>query len=512
VELGLGLLGVIAGGAGSVLLFWLAGGFKRVECEQTERKADCLFAVTALVITLLFWAIAMMRNGIFSPGQRLAFGWLIGGIAGTVSILLSGRLNAALQDAPIRLKRLASLSCAFWGLFAVSLSYILFYSDPFYALMGTAIGAAMAAILHMGMRSSATTARVDIWALFTITLAAAIIFSVRHFDEIQFRDWWSVPILVATTVLLASYVATELSSIMAPNEKTGRSYLLNLFIAAIFIAGLAAVYSLKIVHSWQLFIVVVIGLGVAGLIAWLAAFVQNAETKKQATAVCAVLVVAFVTAAFKVWAGLGIAIGLIAVWSVMLPAAAESDAKDGTFRQIRNMLAMSLCLGLAILFFRLFIGLHAFDLRHTGLHIHYMFISAILGALLPFVLPQKTVSALDLRSGYFHNLLWGLIIVIIPLAMFVFWQLKAVLGLSLGLILAIVFVAIMYRSDQDDSLRVGFFALGSQLVASQFLISYGDMEMSRALRIYWLAGLLVAVSLWLLISGLRSGLSTGTEE
>lgn len=509
METGLGWLGVATGIIGCPAIFGLVGGYKR---GSGERKIDWLCAGAAFVITIIFWAIGMQTRALLSLGEGLAFGWLIGGLTGTAVILLSARLISAAMKSSLREKRLATLFYGFAALFAVSLVFCLFTEDLVNSMMGVAIASIMVGILQLGLRDSSSPISLDTWALFSITLAAAVIFSARHFDDILFSLRWSMPILVALTALLADYAAIELSSLGSLRQKPGKSYCITVLISATLIAALAAVYSWKVFNTWQLLSVVAVGLGIAGIVVWLAASVHNLNSSRQAFAVCAILMVAFVASAFKLWAGLGVAMGLIAAWAVVLPVSRESEQNDNGLRRIGCMLQIMLCFAVSILLYRLFVTEYtSLGLKSTGLHTHYIFIAATVGAVLPFLYIQPAS-----RPGRCSRFCWtftfGISAAVSPLAIYILWQINAVLGLSFGVTMAIIFGAIVSQSQEHIPLKVGFFALGAQLIAIQFVKPLLDIDLSRAVRIWALVGLVVILTIYFALYGMRSEMSGRTEE
>jgi hypothetical protein len=516
VSVGLGWLGVGVGAVGCVALYLMAGGSARPSGQEdvgSDRKSAWLCAAATLALTIIAWAIAMQRREPYSTGQGLALGFLIGGVTGAVAILLSFRLSQIAGGASTRAKRLASLSNVFYALFAVSLVYSLFTGNPWEPLIGFAMGAAMAAILHTYVPSSSLDelrmprmmpVRTETWALFAITIAAAVLLSVKHFDSTQLRMWWPLPILVATTALVANYVAIELGSLGKLRENAGRSYLVSLLISAVLIIGLSALYSWRIVHTWQLLEVVAVGLGIGTVIAWLAASISSGSGGSEAGAVCVLLVAAFVTVAFKLWSGLGVAIGLIAAWSIAIPALGESaeDREGNPLGLIPEALGWTLYLGLMVLLFRLFVGQYAHELRGTDLQVHYTFIGAMLGAVLPFMFAGSITRLRDARAPLLGIALMGLAAAASPLLLFVLWQAKAVMGFSFGLTAAAAFMMLARLSDGDKRYSIGLLAVGAQLVAIQFVGPLLQMELTRAVRIYVLAGAVMLGVVWLALSSL----------
>lgn len=509
MEIGIGWLGVGLGIIGCLAIFGLVGGYKR---EQSEHKIDWLCAGSAFVITIVFWVIALQTWAFLLLNQSYAFGWLIGGLTGTVVLIASARLISAAGNASLRKKRLAGLFYGFAALFVVSLMYCLHGDEAVAPLMGVATAAVMVGILQICMRAPSSPVKLDLWALYTVTLAVAVIFSIKHFDSTLLSIRWAMPILVALSALLANYVAIELSALGALQQNPGKSYCVTVLISALLLAAMVAVYSWEVFCTWPLMAVVGIGLGIAAAIAWMSASVSNPEINNKAWFVCALLMVAFVTSVFKLWAGLGVAMGLIAAWAVSMPISGETEQTDRRLYRINLGLQTMICFGLAILLYRLFVSEYvSLGIRRSGLHTHYVFITATVGVFLPFLFAQQ-LKRLNWSSRLSHALAVGIVAAGAPFAMFVCWQLNAVLGLCFGLIMAILFCTIMARPQEYNPLKVGFIAIGAQLVSIQFIKPFLDIELSRAVRGWSLAGLLILAAIYLAFSGLRGEASGHVEE
>lgn len=510
MNVGLGWLGVGVGAVGCVATYMMAGGRMPSSAgDETarNRRIAWLAAGTTVVLTLIFWAIAMQRRVPFSPGQKLAFGWLIGGLTGTVAILLSFRLSEmALQqtqhaDTSLRSRRLIALSNLFYGLFAVSIVYAIFANDVWDAMSGFAMGAAMAAILHTGTQC-ATSRTLPIssetWALFAITIAAGVILASEHFDVTQLRAWWAMPILLATTITVASYIGIELASIGRLREKVGASHALAALVASVVIMGLAAIYAWKLYGQWQLLEVVVVGLGIAAVIGWIAAALVRDPSEAagmEAGAACVLLVAAFATVAFKLWAGLGIATALLAAWTIAIPSLGDRESNG----HVRDTLIWPLYLGLSIVLFKLYIQAYGADLHRSDLGIHYTFIGAMLGVITPFILAAAIARVRQEWPEQYSIgavALIGLVAAASPLIPSVLWEARSGMGFVFGLTAAMVFM-LLSQFSADTKYSVPLLVIAGQLTAVQFTRLIIDFEATRAVRIWVLAIVGALVVVWL---------------
>jgi len=551
MDIGLGWLGVGVGFVGFLALYVLASASVPKEDYPDAgdgRRTAWLAAGLTIVLTLVFWAISLRTRPPFSPGQTLGWGFAIGGATGALALLLSlrfGVFNAA--AASIRPKYLTSFSTAFFALFSASLPYLIFHGYPGPAMMGFAIGAAMAAILGYYLVHPASKTTIATWAAFAITIAASVVISVAHFDEPGMRVWWSLPILMATTVCIAGYVGSELGSAKKLDSRPGPSFALSSLISAVLVVGLAAIYSWRLVNSWQLLEVTLIGIGIALVISWLAAGLASGRgsgSLVDAGAGSVLLVIGFIVVAFKLWSGLGIGLGLVAAWTVAIPSfgvlgARQSSAggRSAELSSIPSVLTGALYLGLAVLLFRLFVEQYRGDLGTTDIRIHYAFVGALLGAVLPFVLvslfarPNQPDSD-DAQPAASWPLVGvaavGLFAAVSPLVLFLIWEIKAAMGFAFGLVAAAALLLVnaptagvsraCSRNDEDAGAGVSgserseaerrsrnqpaLLIIAAQLVAIQFVGPLAGIGMTRSAKVWVLvcAGALGVI--WAIVSGI----------
>lgn len=514
MAIGLGWLGFGVGFVGCAATFMMAAS--SAGAAEVSRRSRLLIGLT-LLLTLLFWAISMQTRPPFSPGQSLGFGFLIGGVIGAVAIMLTSRLRTITAESPARVKGLAMLSVALLGLLGVSTAYVLFDGNPQDALIGFSIGAAMAAILGYYARESeepSPAVSIEAWALFAIGLAAAVWLSVEHFNVSALRSWWPLPILMAATVCIAGYIGVEVGATRL-GERFRSPGLLSTLVAAILVLGLSAVYSWRIVSTWQLLWVAAAGIGVAGLAAWLLAALQRAEAgpgKLEIAVLLVLLVTAFAVVAFKLWSGLGIAVGLIAAWTAVLGSAGPVRESDSPTLPYSHTPILLLSLATVILLFRVFVQEYRFTVGGGDFRIHYTFVGAMLGAVTPFLF-VSSLSRLRDSDGERRLIssvaLIGLASALAPIVLFLIWDIKVVTGWIYGSVAAVAFL-LMARmaSVADDALArctsVALLVAGAQLTAIQFVAPLSELDLTRAARI-WILGAAVALAIvGLVITGILS--------
>ena len=193
------------------------------------------------------------------------------------------------------------------------------------------------------------------------------------------------------------------------------------------------------------------------------------------------------TAAFKLWAGLGIAIGLLAMWSI----------------EQKRMTQGIISLGLAFLLFKLFTDQYASAVRATDLSIHYALVGAALGIIVPYLL----ISALNGRRSMALIALIGLAMAISPIVLYFVWETKAVFGYLFGLTAALIVQMLV----GEERRSVGLLVVGAQLMAIQFMSTLLPLELTRVTRVWVLGIVVVAGAIALLFVPRQTTGSTSAE-
>jgi hypothetical protein len=362
------------------------------------------------------------------------------------------------------------------------------------------------------------------WALFAVTLAVSTVLAVQHFDTSVQRLWWPLPILMGVTVIVAGLVATGIGSVRSLDTRPGASVALSCLIASVLAIALSLVFAWRLVQSWQLLEVSVVGIGCAAVAAWLIASMlqkRDGAWGLDAASACVLLVVAFAVITFKLWSGLGVGIGLVAAWAVALPLLALRG--EGNDDSLARAISTVLFVWLSILLYRLFVEVYRPQMG-ADLRVHYTFVGALIGAILPFVFASSIHRLRDCaraREGLRGDLCalagaasLGLFAAASPKVLYLVWEMKAVLGFIFGLVAsgAFLLMAQLFQQGAPGERRgpsladysPGLLVIGAQLVAIQFTMLFVAVETTRAMQIWALAAAAVIAVAWFVILGISS--------
>jgi hypothetical protein len=385
------------------------------------------------------------------------------------------------------------------GLAAASLSFLLFRGDPSDALLGAALGfAVVAGVFRAACRVGSEPdlpRALEGGAALAATLGAACGLAIYHFGQPSQRGWWAFPLALAAFWLLGLLV-----SFAATTQKALARYpVLLLAISAAVSTVLALVFghllARRLEPAQALLWVLVSGAAVAVLLLWLARTVEREDDawplRLQTGALAAVLVVFLVALSYKLLAGFGVAVALLAAWAALASG-------FGIGGLTGRLCTGALLVGGNYLLLRLFLERSGTGLGDVELSFHYTLIGVTLGALLPWV-----YSSLMLAPGLLRALLLGALAAISPVVVLVLWGPDAILGLLVGLVaaqgMALVLVGLAGADQRLDLWQAagGLLGLGMALVAVQFSRSLAfAYQMPRANKRFLAAGIAVLLLLW----------------
>ena len=499
-----------------------------VPSDDECRLARITAGLVALV-TVVLWAFAVRTDPPFSAGQKLGHGFLIGGILGAMMCLVTNRLGPLCTVDSFRARLLTLIEVAFAAVFGVALVLTIFSSDPADAMVGYALGSVMASILGFYarmFRSETEDYLILTWCLVGLTAAAGTWLAVAHFATCVQRHFWPLPVLIITTALVACLIAQFLVRESSADSKWASSSVLVGIVGAFLTIAVSCVYAWQFGKIWKLLEVVAFGNGALALCAWviLGALTGGKDRafRLDAASLSAVIVLAFAVAEFKLWSGLGIAIGLAAAWTIGLPTIAVSKrgTSDASARTIANVLSILL----AFVLFRLFITRYQPVLSRTDLHVHYSFVGAILGVVIPFLFASsmhRVKLLVSSRQGTRADICalrsagWlGVCAVAAPLIIYLVWQLKAAVGFMFGSTASLVFFLICQLFHESVSNQpegrsladymVSLFIIAMQLSAIQFIRPFIDWSPTRLQQLIILSVAVVVGLGWFALTGIAA--------
>ncbi|MFQ6096247.1 MAG: hypothetical protein ACE5O2_00865 [Armatimonadota bacterium] len=486
-------------------------------------------AIVALI--LAGYCVTLLRQPPFSEGGRLGLGFLLGGGWAFVAALLLplARWLPPQSTEPGRrwvVGSALSAGASAWTLAGVNVALLVFKGNPLDALVGFAIGFCMVAILTRASGDAALLPRghssawegLEPQAVLAATLVAACGLGVHHFELVQQRVWWALPIATAGVAIVAAVIGSRIGAIERLRERTGLRLLLSSVSAVMILAVLALLIATKALHSWPMFGCVAAGLAAAGLIVWLivgGSVHANGSVAFQSAAFGALAVVVVVAASFRLLAAYGVALALSAAWTVVVVATGGLSLRetepDARWRNWGQSLMPFLAAWALIPLYRLFME-HCEAAAPTP-SVHYAFIGLAVGVIVVLAYagygartvrisgtcsPRGAVAATLLRTG-----LLGLLSVGLPLLFVVLWGERATVGLLAGLAVGSLALAV-WQSSAADATRLPpgtlLFALGSALAAVQFTHLVSPIgTAARATKLIIVIALAAAAILWVVV-------------
>jgi len=449
------------------------------------------FALSLALIVVL-GLLALLKHPPFSSGQHLGAGYLIGGLIALLGAVLCSRLmNPGRAYWPYPFALAMSLALA-----ATSLTLLLFKGDPTEALLGCALGFTVVAgvfrITYASGRMVDLSRAVEAGAALAITLCAASSRGVYQFHSRDERGWWAFPLALAAFWLLGQIISYFASSHRSMARYPVGSLLISAGLSAALAVVLGSVLGMKLAPAQSLFPLLVTGVITAALVIWLAMTAER-ETENwplwiQVAGISILLALFLLVISFKMLAGFGIAVGLIAAWVVAGPALGM-----GAFAA--RLPLQVLLMGANFLLLELFLARPGLFVGEVDLSLHYTILGVLLGVLLP-----AGYSALVLEAGIGRAFLLGLLGAATPVILLTLWGPDVLLGLMIGLVarqgVAAGFVALVAASERWGPWQAptAMLTLGMAIVTVQFSRSLGFLyDIPRIYKAYLSGGIALVV-------------------
>jgi len=506
VGLGVGLLGALLS-----LLIPVLVGHPGSAAGRAPRCPPAIVVALAAVVGLFL--ISLRAAPPFSPGQRLGWGLLMGGLAGVVAGLGCARLRRPAQVGYYPYPSGLALSMA---LAAVSLALLCFPGDPADALLGAGLGfLGVAMVFHaMQVTEAEVALALEAGGALAATLAAGCAVAVHQFDSRAGRGWWACLLALAALWLLGRLLAY----IGAEQPSAARYPALLAVFAALAASTLTLVLGgllgVRVEPPEQLYALLAVGIVTGGLVAWLAASAGAegpAPGRLGIPALGVLLVVFLAVVTFKLLGGLGVAVALVAAWAV---AGAVLGLPGGASRTP----VLALMLGVAFLLVRLLLARTHSGLEHVGITPHYALVGIVLGVTLPFA-----ACSFRLNQGVGRAILVALVVLLSPPLLLMLWGPPAALGLVLGLVgaqaLSVLLLPVCRTTPEAAVWHapVSLMAIAMSLLTVQVMPALASLyQVSRATKAYVAAAVALVAVLAVIGVGLaqlrhRSGVSQGEE-
>ncbi|HTE20017.1 MAG TPA: hypothetical protein VK689_16760, partial [Armatimonadota bacterium] len=206
----------------------------------------------------------------WSPGQTLGPGFLLGGAAVLLAVWTARRLVAPAPSGTQNASFLAHSAVFAAVTLGASVLLLLYHARALDALGGYALGALAAGLLAGGAHSAAagedegeTASAVETAALTAVALAAATYLATFHRSAAGIREWQPLP-----TLLLAT-LAAALTGRAALPTGGGVRWPTTLATVLLPLVVISWLMGHRLGGSPAFFTVVLVGLAVFGLVAWL---------------------------------------------------------------------------------------------------------------------------------------------------------------------------------------------------------------------------------------------------
>lgn len=534
-----------------VVLHCLRGALRPGSLRELRDPAalpfSSLLAWSALLALVLFIATLPTKPP-FAGGQLMGRGFLLGAVLIVISLLVARLLRA--QTASGERTPLAMGGCA---VATVGIALLVWREQPAPALLGVALAAALfGIILRFGLASlhgapSRDASRppqdagedAQVLALMLIAGAVATVFARAHFPERP--ELWPLPVALAAATLLGALAADAVA------RSAGRGPVACV-IGVIVALAAAALVALGLLHQPLSAAAYAVGLVFTGLAAWVLSGAGVPRSPEQGLAealrvgvIAGLLTVAAYVIAFRIQAGLGACLALIAgLLFIMLTGRSRPDEQAQA--PLAWLLQPLFSFGLLFVLYRLFLERIAVP-RGADLTVHYVLIGVVLGALTPFVWTAFNVATrraasrrLSAAAGDEAALVattrmvitrtaWlGVFTLAPPLLALVLWREQAALGFVVGLLVAQPLLLLLPALDAACAgltprppslyaLSPGLLCVGCALAAAQFsplLLPLTDMpRLDKAILAGVVAVVLVA---WLSLRGRPDADSTDAQE
>ena len=514
MEVVLSAIGLVIGVVAAFFSYVVPSLLAQPSRVEERRRIAAGFALSLFLFVVL-GLLALLKHPPFSSGQRLGAGYLIAGLMALLAAVLCSRLmNPGRAYWPYPFVLAMSLALA-----ASSLTLLLFKGDPAEALLGCALGFTVVAgvfrIAYASGRMADFSRPVEAGAALAVTLCAASTQGLYHFNHRAERGWWAFPLALAAFWLLGQIISYFASSHRSMARYPVGSLLISAGLSAALAVVLGSVLGLKLEPARSVFPLLITGVITAALVIWLAMTAEREIEDRplwiQVAGVSVLLALFLLVISYKVMAGFGVAVGLIAAWVVVGSALGMGALAARLPLQV-------LLMGANFLLLELFLARPGLYIGEVDLSLHYTVVGVILGVLLPAV-----YSALVLEASIGRAFMLGALGALSPVILLTLWGHDALLGLMIGLVarqgVAAGFVALVAASERWAPWQAptAMLTLGMAIVTVQFSRSLSFLyDIPRIYKAYAAGGIAVVVvvmvviiTVWQHVSRPRAAPSSG---
>jgi hypothetical protein len=508
------LSGGIAVGLVALAAWLVAARTKDRSLPGDTMVSSHLFLLAGAAAALLLFLLTLPSRPPFAPGGRLGVGVLIGAVsAALVAWGLRRREGAA---APLGIAGVLGAA-----LVPAALVMLIYRGDPWDALMGILLGQGVLLLFpEASVRAGedgAAAGRVGLFLGASAAAVAGVLLAISRYEDFHTPErlalgtklWWSAPLLVLAAVVAGALVAALV--VRTPAQRA----LVGLLVGAV----LLALFGARFPRYWPLMLPPAAGYITGALLVALAATVESDRRRALSALLGALLVLILLIAAYRLQAGLGIALAALgfAGAAVALPGGEGAAEASSSPQPGAAFLAGLQLLALGALF-RVFYA--AQDLESTSIYLtaHYVLIGLVAGCLMPIglgLLARATAQDDEGRSNpWLAPVAQCIATVALPLAMLLLWGLKAAAGVVLGLVVGQAFLLLLLLLEGDrPSSPSGRAAVAAPVapvllvavIAIQLLPPLAPFteELTRVQRGAALLALVALVPLWTLWERLR---------
>ena len=523
------------------------------KANRANRAPLWALLATAAAFAAIIVALGFEKRGIFSPGQRLAWGVILGAAAGLLCAGLcwlagEGAAWAGARDAELRAKLNLALgvAAAAPAVLAVSVALSLFSDFPQDALSGVALGAVLVCVVVlMGWaimeRSGTTGARreellsgwclpLEFFGTMAVACAAATYLAVEHFPkggEAPALALWGAPAALGGLGIVAAVLVQPYATLGAVAGERWRAVLGGSVVGAGVVAVVCLVFGLKAVQLPALAKVGVWGAIAGALVMFVARYAPAAGRsdigRLRGALVGVALVLLTVAVCFKLLAGFGVGLAVVAALATMIVASGFAADGEGKGEQLRAAaLAALWCLGVGAgyLVYRVLLE-RSPQAQAMDLSTHYVFLCMLaVPVVVGLGLSANEVAGLVLehrRGSGPGQEVWawvalrvgalGAVTAGLCLALLVLWGYKAALGVVCGAPLALILLLVIWAGwgerraegqGREELLGFSALALGAALFAAQVATPWSAlMGATIRQRLWVVVGLVLVALVWL---------------